>query len=343
MNKLFQYAVAGWLLLTSAASAVQLSDLSPTMDRNYADDNLTKDYAYRVLSDLSVRRIWNLDENRKLTIDFDGKTGKLICIVVDYRVAVDIDDADRDAADIGKFEEAGWRKFSADKAAKYYMNRSRAMKFKEGYMFQELTGANQVQRLTFYTKQPRENRRHISEGSLTSSSSAMGNSLGGSAVKTLLKDEEKRLFTPNKTDKKPEPTEEPEDEPELIEEPEAVEEPELVEEPEVIEEPKETGKVVKAPVKVKPIKKVKPKGDRSSDFQKFLAKLGLDKLEAIHWILIGVGLVILISVIGAVSRSNERRKMEQRAERLRNGGPDLRANMRSGRKSNKSDKSKLKL
>ena len=336
MNKLFQYALAGLLLLAPAGMAVQLSDLSPSMDRQTADDNLTKDYAYRVLSDLSVRRIWNLDDNRKLTVDFDGKTGKLICIVVDYRVPVSLEEADMDAADIGKFEEASWRKFSADKAAKYYMDRARAMKFEEGYMFEELSGANKCLRLTFYPKVPKENRRHLSEGSTSNGTSAMGNTLSGSAVKQLLKDEETRLYTPNKTDKpkevikprKPVVDEEPE-----IEEPE--EEPEVV-----VEEPKETGKVVKAPIKVKPIKEVKKKGDRGKDVDSLLAKLGLDKLEPIHWILIGIGFIILISVIGVVGRSNERRKLEQRAERLRNSPGALKASVRG---KGKGDKSKLRI
>ncbi|MBR1981608.1 MAG: hypothetical protein IKA23_02530 [Akkermansia sp.] len=336
MNKLFQYALTGLLLLAPAGMAVQLSDLSPSLDRQAADDNLTKDYAYRVLSDLSVRRIWNLDDNRKLTVDFDGKTGKLICIVVDYRVPVSLEEADMDAADIGKFEEASWRKFSADKAAKYYMDRARAMKFEEGYMFEELSGANKCLRLTFYPKVPKENRRHLSEGSTSNGTSAMGNTLSGSAVKQLLKDEETRLYTPNKTDKpkevikprKPVVDEEPE-----IEEPE--EEPEVV-----VEEPKETGKVVKAPIEVKPIKTVKKKGDRGKDVDSLLAKLGLDKLEPIHWILIGIGFIILISVIGVVGRSNERRKLEQRAERLRNSPGALKASVRG---KGKGDKSKLRI
>ena len=88
MNKIFQRVLMGLFLLVPAALAVQLSDLSPTITRTEADENLTKDYAYRVLSDLSVRRIWNLDDNRKLSIDFDAKTGKLICIgmfVTKYR------------------------------------------------------------------------------------------------------------------------------------------------------------------------------------------------------------------------------------------------------------------
>ena len=226
MNKLFQYALTGLLLLAPAGMAVQLSDLSPSLDRQAADDNLTKDYAYRVLSDLSVRRIWNLDDNRKLTVDFDGKTGKLICIVVDYRKPVSLDEADKDAADIGKFEEAAWRKFSADKAAKYYMDRARAMKFEEGYMFEELSGANKCLRLTFYPNVPKENRRHLSEGSTSGGSSAMGNTLSGSAVKKLLEDEETRLYTANKTDK-PKEVAKPKKEQTVVDEPKPEEPVEL--------------------------------------------------------------------------------------------------------------------
>lgn len=339
MNKLFQYALAGFLLLAPAGMAVQLSDLSPSIDRQAADDNLTKDYAYRVLSDLSVRRIWNLDDNRKLTIDFDGKTGKLICIVVDYRKPVSLDEADKDAADIGKFEEASWRKFSADKAAKYYMDRARAMKFEEGYMFEELSGANKCLRLTFYPKVPKENRRHLSEGSTSNGSSAMGSTLSGSAVKKLLEDEETRLYTPNKTDK-PKEVVKPKKPVVVEEEPEEAEEEPEVEPEVVVEEPKETGKVVKAPVKVKPIKAVKQKGDRSKDVDSLLAKLGLDKLETIHWILIGVGLVVLLTIISVVGRNNERKKLEKRAERLRNSPGTLRADIRG---KGKGDKSKLRI
>lgn len=340
MNKLLQCALTGLLLLAPAGMAVQLSDLSPTIDRQAADDNLTKDYAYRVLSDLSVRRIWNLDDNRKLTVDFDGKTGKLICIVVDYRKPVALEEADKDAADIGKFEEAAWRKFSADKAAKYYMNRARAMKFEEGYMFEELSGANKCLRLTFYPKVPKENRRHLSTASTSSATSVMGSSVSGRTAKALLEDEEKRLYTPNKTDKPTEirPARKPVDAEEVTpDEPE--DEPDIIEEVEPVDEPQQ---VVQTPVKVKPVKTVKQKGDRDKDVDGFLAKLGLDKLEPIHWILGGVGLVILITIISAVGRSNERRRMEARAARLRNSSASVKASLKQSVTGAKPGKLKLK-
>lgn len=331
MKKIFQLALAGLLAMLPFAEAVQLSDLSPSMTRTSADEELTKDYAYRVLSDLSVRRIWNLDDNRKLSIDFDPRKDELICIVVDYRKPVTLDEADKDAADIGKFEEAAWRKFDTNKAAKYFMGRSRAMKFKQGYMFQELNGANKCSRLTFYTKQPKENRRHLSEGSSVGGATAMGNSGGGNAVKALLADEEKRLFTANKTDK-PKTTAKPR--PVVVE---PIEEEPEVEPDEVIEVEDTPKEVVKTPVTVKPVKKVEKKGDRDKDVDSLLARLGLDKLEPLHWILIGVGLVILISIIGVVGRGNERRKIEARAARLRNSA-SLQDSLRAGMNARKKGK-----
>ena len=340
MNKIFTRALTSFLAMVSTAFAVQLSDLSPSITRESADENLTKDYAYRVMSDLSIRRIWNLDDNRKLTIDFDAKKGNLICIVVDYRVPVTLEEADRDAADIGKFEEAAWRKFAAEKAAKYYMGRARAMKFKEGYMFEELSGANKCLRLTFYPKVPKENRRHLSTASTSSATSVMGSSVSGRTAKALLEDEEKRLYTPNKTDKPTEirPARKPVDAEEVTpDEPE--EEPEVIEEVEPVDEPQQ---VVQTPVKVKPVKTVKQKGDRDKDVDSFLAKLGLDKLEPIHWILGGVGLVILITIISAVGRSNERRRMEARAARLRNSSASVKASLKQSVTGARPGKLKLK-
>lgn len=330
MNKLFQRALTSLLLLAPAALAVQLSDLSPSMTRTSADDELTKDYAYRVLSDLSVRRIWNLDDNRKLTVDFDSKNGNLICIVVDYRKPVTLEEADKDAADIGKFEEAKWKKFPSDKAAKYHMGRSRAMKFKEGFMFQELTGANKCMRLTFYTSVPKENRRHLTEGSTFGGSSAMGNTVSGGAVKNLLKDEETRLYTPNKTDKpkdvapKPRKVE--------VTEPEPIDEPE----PEVVKEPEP--EVVKEPVDTKPAKVAKKKEVRRSGLEEFLAKIGLDGLTPMQWGIGGGALLVLIIVISAVGGGSSRRKLEQRADALRRNSASAKATLRQsiekGKKSN---------
>ena len=327
MKKLLQFVLTGLLALSPAGWAVQLSDLSPDLTRTSADENLSKDYAYRVLSDLSVRRIWNLDDNRKLTIDFDPRKDELICIVVDYRKAVTLEEADKDAADIGKFEEAAWRKFDSNKAAKYYMGRSRAMKFKQGYMFQELNGANKCMRLTFYTDVPKENRRLISEGEVTSTKSAMGSSGGSSAVQTLLDDEEKRLYTPNKTDK-PKTVAKPKKKPEIIEDEEPEPEVEEFQDEEPAEaEHEEPEKVVQEPVKTAPT--IKKKKEKPGMIQELLAKLGLDKLTTLHWILIGVGLVILITIISAIGRSNERRKIEARAARLRNTG-SVKDSLRAG-------------
>ena len=166
----------------------------------------------------------------------------------------------------------------------------------------------------------------------------MGSSVSGRTAKALMEDEEKRLYTPNKTDKPAEVR--PVKKPAMVEEvtpDEPSEEPEVIEEVEPTDEP-----VIQTPVKVKPVKTVKQKGDRDKDVDGFLAKLGLDKLEPIHWILGGVGLVILITIISAVGRSNERRRMEARAARLRNNSASVKASLKQSVTGAKPGKLKLK-
>ena len=336
MKNFFLCILTCLTLLSPAATAIQLSDLSPTLNRTEADENLTKDYAYRILSDLSVRRIWNLDDNRKLTIDFEGKTGNLICIVVDYRTPVSLNDADKDAADIGKFEEATWRKFSSDRAAKYYMDRARAMKFDSGYMFEELSGSNKCLRLTFYPKAPKENRRLISEGSASNSVTAMGSTTGGNAVKALLEDEETRLYTANKTDvvkKKAKPAKKPV----IVDIPE-----EEIQKDEEIEddEPMDTESEALTPEKEKSTKTAKTTDKFSNTLDKLLAQLGLDGLETTHWFAIGGGLLVLIVIIGAIGRSNERRRIAKRAASLRRNTASVKASLKQ---KTQGDKSKLRI
>ena len=122
----------------------------------------------------------------------------------------------------------------------------------------------------------------------------------------------------------------------MEEEPEDVIEEAPEDEPEVVEvESVEEKVVVKGPVEVKPVKTVKKKGDRDKDVDGLLAKLGLDKLKPIHWILGGVGLVVLISLIGVVGRNNDRRKIERRADRLRSNSAGVTDSLRASMKGNK--------
>lgn len=302
------------LCLMPFAGAVELTDLSPALTRTDADANLTKDYAYRVLSDLTVRRVWNLDENRKLTIDFDPKKDKLICIVVDYKKPVSSKEGTKAVLDITKAPEAKWNKLTPDKAAKYGVERAKALKVDGGYAFMESNTAGKCIRVSLYPQMPKGSRRHLQDISTADyGPTAMGNNSQASAGKELLQDEAKRLQTPNKTDLAKNIAESDtmeDDEPVAVTEP--TPEPEAVKE--TTPEPKTVAK------EDKPAKKVstQPQGDRGNDLEALLAKLGLDGLTPMQWGIGGAALILLFTIIGMIRRSAEQKRLRARAAAMAN-------------------------
>ncbi len=314
MNNFLPRTLCAALCLASLAGAVELTDLTPALTRTDADANLTKDYKYRVLSDLSVRRVWNLDENRKLTIDFDPKKDSLICMMVEYKKPVSSKEGTKAILDITKAPEAKWNKLSNDKAAKYGVERAKALKVDGGYAFMECNSAGKCIRVSLFREIPKGSRRHLQDVSVADyGPTAMGNNAQASAGKELLKDEAQRLQTPNKTDLA-----------KNIAESDTMEDDEPVTnttEP----EPEPTPEVTKteepaAPVATtdKPKKKVKsqPQGDRTNDLQALLDKLGLGGLTPAQWGIGGVALILLFTIIGMVRRSNEQKRLKARAEAM---------------------------
>lgn len=301
-------------LLTSFAGAVELSDLSPALTRTDADANLTKDYAYRVLSDLSVRRIWNLDENRKLTIDFDPKKDSLICIVVDYKKPVSVKEGTKAVLDITKAPEAKWNKLKTEQAAKYGVERARALKVDGGYAFMECNSAGKCIRVSLYAQVPKGSRRHLQDVAVADyGPTAMGNNAQATAGKELMKEEAHRLQTPNKTDLA-----------KNISESDTMEDDEPVATPEPTPEPEPAADTTPEPVKpaaedkpAKPKKvKTQPQGDRGNDLQALLDKLGLGGLTPMQWGIGGAALILLFTIIGMVRRANEQKRLKARAEAM---------------------------
>lgn len=314
MNNFLPRTLCAALCMASLAGAVELTDLSPALTRTDADANLTKDYKYRVLSDLSVRRVWNLDENRKLTIDFDPKKDALICLMVEYKKPVSSKEGTKAILDITKAPEAKWNKLSNDKAAKYGVERAKALKVDGGYAFMECNSAGKCIRVSLFREIPKASRRHLQDVSVADyGPTAMGNNAQASAGKELLKDEAQRLQTPNKTDLA-----------KNIAESDTMEDDEPVTnttEPEPEPEPQVT-KTEETPTPVatteKPKKKVKsqPQGDRGNDLQALLDKLGLGSLTPAQWGIGGAALILLFTIIGMVRRSNEQKRLKARAEAM---------------------------
>lgn len=313
MNNFLPRTLCAAFAMVSLAGAVELTDLSPDLTRTDADANLTKDYKYRVLSDLSVRRIWNLDENRKLTIDFDPKKDRLICMMVEYKKPVSSKEGTKAILDITKAPEAKWNKLSNDKAAKYGVERAKALKVDGGYAFMECNSAGKCIRVSLFREIPKASRRHLQDISVSDyGPTAMGNNAQASAGKELLKDEAQRLQTPNKTDlaKNIAESDTMEDDEPVTNTVEPEPEPEVTK----TEEPVKPVATVEKPVQ----KKIdsQPKGDRGNDLQALLDKLGLGSLTPMQWGIGGAALILLFTIIGMVRRANEQKRLKARAEAM---------------------------
>lgn len=323
MKALSRYALMFSLAVAPFAGAVQLSDLSTTMTRRDADANLTKDYAYRVLSDLTVRRIWNLDENRKLTVDFDPRTDGLVCIMVDYRKPVTSAEGTQDLLALAHADKAAWNKLTDKQAEKYGVRNAKAMKVGEAYVFMECNSAGKCIRVSAFTTKPTASRVHLTDVSMTDiGKTALGSNNSGSAGRALLQDEERRLNTANKTDvaaatedagdgtvSKPIGTATAQTATELTDEDDDTE---------AAAKPKKKGKKVAAAAQ----------GDRGKDLDNMLAKLGMDKLEPIHYIGGAIGIILLFSLIGVMRRQAEAKRLAAQAALLRSGQPNLRPTAR---------------
>lgn len=186
------------ILLPLTAGAVQLDDISPTLTRSMADGNLSKDYQFRVLSDMSVRRVWNLDSNRKLSLDFNPSSDKLLMAMVEYRKAVSPKEASRDARKLTGAKKAKWKKMDSKRVAKYDVAKnSRNSKLGDCYGFIEMNSSGKCTRLMVYTTLPTENRSRLGTADPNDDGvTALGSRSGGGLAKTLYAQEERRLRTP---------------------------------------------------------------------------------------------------------------------------------------------------
>ncbi len=200
-------AAALLLLLAGTAQALQIKDIRTNLTRVQADAELTKDYKYRVLQDMAVRRTWMVGNQCRVSLDFDTGNGKLIFVLVEYKGGVDRDRADDDTESILGDSDIKWKKLAKNKQDKYGVKNARVAKANNGfYIFQEYNKKKKCVRLMMTAAHPEENRRKMEDASDSSRVTALGSTAGGSAVKLIKQEEERRLRTPNKNSKAaPEP------------------------------------------------------------------------------------------------------------------------------------------
>ena len=309
--------------LAAPLGAVQLSDLNPAMTRNQADDELTKDYAYRIVSDLTVRRIWNLDANRKLSVDFDPKKDKLLYVLVEYKKPVAVKDGMEDAAAMTHAEKVKWKKLDVKKAVKYAVENARVSKVGDAYLFLECNSSGKCVRVAMYTDAPKENRRHLNALVMGSSgATALGNNARADAGRELKADEAARQARANKTDVAGGTPQEAEEEDFVVSSapktsPTASAAAAPTDEA-AFENPGEVG--VPQP----------PPNVASKKLQTALDKAGLGEVTPTQWGIGAVALVLLLTIIGMVRRSNEAKRLRAKARAMSKSDPGATLRARSG-------------
>ncbi len=185
-------ALAACFLLQ--ASALELADLSLPMTRAQADKALSRDYHFRVLQDMTVRRSWEL-KNRKVSVDFAPKDGdQALLIFIDYSRPVTKEESHADATQLIGSEPAKWQTVNDKRALRLGMEAAEGFKLSgDRYCFRELDEQGRVLRLAYFAGMPsRVVRWELADDARESGKTAMGARTATGASEFLWQDEERR-------------------------------------------------------------------------------------------------------------------------------------------------------
>ncbi len=175
------------------AMALELSDLRLPLTRSEADTALSKDYRFRVLEDMTVRRYWDLG-NCQVSVDFAPQLqDKAIFIFLDYKRPTTKDAAEKDAAAILGKVPSQWQKLNPKRTERLGMAAAEGFKLSSGhFFFRELDKKGRVLRQAYCTEIPQEARWNLADDSRDSGKTAMGTRSGSGGSDFLWKDEERR-------------------------------------------------------------------------------------------------------------------------------------------------------
>lgn len=189
------------LVAGNAAVALQLSDLQLPLTRTEADNTLSKDYEYRFLDDMSVRRSWKL-KDKTVHVDFRiTRPEQAICIAVEYNKPVGRKTVDEDIKTLTggkcKYQKLGKPKKGTET---YGIKNARGAKFRadgattDSWVFVEHTNKQQKKctRLVYYAKKPSQDRFSLGDASSNSGYTAMGSTGANINLAALRDNEEKR-------------------------------------------------------------------------------------------------------------------------------------------------------
>lgn len=198
MKKLLNLITLILMVATAPAMALQLDEITPTLTRTQADQTLSKDYSFTILDDFTVRRTWIIPGNKRVSVDFNPQNEGLLMVMLEYGSGVDPQKA---AADVRRITNGGktkWKKMDKKKAEKYGVPaNSHNAKSGSCYAFMEMSKANKCKKVMIYPTLPDSNRSLLGEADTTTGGeTALGNKAGASIGKVIFEQEERRLNTP---------------------------------------------------------------------------------------------------------------------------------------------------
>lgn len=198
MKKLLYLITLLLTLVTAPAMALQLDEITPTLTRTQADQTLSKDYSFTVLDDFTVRRTWIIPGNKRVSLDFNTQNEELLMVMLEYGSG---EEPQKAAADVRRITGGGktkWKKMDRKKAEKYGVPvNSHNAKSGSCYAFMEMTKADKCKKVMIYPKLPDSNRSLLGEADTTSGGqTALGNRAGASIGKVIAEQEQRRLQTP---------------------------------------------------------------------------------------------------------------------------------------------------
>lgn len=198
MKKLLHLITLILMVVTAPAMALQLDEITPTLTRTQADQTLSKDYSFTILDDFTVRRTWIIAGNKRVSVDFNPQNEGLLMVMLEYGRGVEPQKAAADVRRITKGGKTKWKKMDKKKAEKYGVPaNSHNAKSGSCYAFMEMSKANKCKKVMIYPTLPDSNRSLLGEADTTTGGeTALGNKAGASIGKVIFEQEERRLNTP---------------------------------------------------------------------------------------------------------------------------------------------------
>ena len=193
--------------LGTQLTALELSDIPFPLTRSEADETLSKDYTYALLTDGTIRRTWTLPD-KKVFIDFDPNSDEALLIAVIYNKPVPKKQGIADAHTLGSdkmLPNASWDA-PKDKASKdlisdtFGLTNAKRKKLQDKAMlFYESKSADKDSRITrvsLFSQLPHADRWTLAPVEPGEKKTAMGSNLGNSYIEDIYKDEARRQALP---------------------------------------------------------------------------------------------------------------------------------------------------